>query len=208
MPILLEEVEVKLDRADLLSRAPVVHRPPAPRSPGMHLSGVLRYVLTTSRMPGWRRYMSDLDADEGLLPLIWAVGIMWEEFCISLYPETIWQPGETSFGIPPVWMTCDGLIPSGECRSLWSIDEFKYTSCKRKTGVEFLRDWLKMQQGLGYCAGYGADTVRWHVLWNYQPWAPQYVRYLVRFTQAEIDGCKRMVLGNREGAEKAGYGEK
>lgn len=208
---LIEEVEVKLERSDLLNRVPVERRKLPKRAPGMHLSGILRYTLSSYRMPGWQKYLIDLDEDEGLLPLLWALGIAWEEFCVSLYPSTMWQPGEVSVEDPTttnrqVWMNCDGLyaLPGGGL----ALDEFKYTSCKRKPADQFLRDWLKMQQGLGYCAGYGAEYVRWHVLWNYQPYKPQYIRYLVQFTLQEIEASKRMIFNNRAAAERAGYGEK
>ena len=198
---LIEEVDVNLELIDLKHRQVLV-RPAQPESrlAGIHLSGVLRYVINSSRMPGWQTYAKELDA--GSLPLIWFLGIAWEEACASLYPECVWQPGPTIW--EQVSMTCDGLsmLPEGMC-----VEEFKYTSCKRKTGVEFQNDWLKMQQGRGYAGGYGARLIRWHVLWNNAPWAPAYVRYLFEVTEEDVEATRTLIASNRDGAIAAGYGE-
>lgn len=198
---LLEEVEVSLERLDLEHRQ-VLSRPllPPRRAAGIHLSGVLKYVVNSSRMTGWQTYQKELDAKS--LPLIWFLGIAWEEACASLYPDCIWQPGQTEW--EGVSMTCDGLsvLPEGLV-----IEEWKYTSQKRKTAEAFQQDWLKMQQGRGYCGGYGARLVRWHVLWNNAPWAPVYVRYLFEVSESDVAATRDLIVNNRDGAIAAGYGE-
>jgi len=155
-------------------------------------------------MPGWDRYSKELD--EQKIPLIWALGHAWEEFVASLYPEWIWQPGETSrvFGSCRVYMNCDGLSP--DPRGM-TIEEAKYTSCAVRTGAEFLNDWLKIQQGTGYCLGYDAVFVRWHVLYNRQPWNPVYKRFLVRFDDKDLRQTERMISANAAGAVEKGYEE-
>ena len=198
---LIEEVDVNLERLDLEHRQVLV-RPARPerRLAGIHLSGVLKYVINSSRMPGWQGYAKELDATA--LPLIWFLGIAWEEACASLYSECVWQPGAAVW--EGVSMTCDGLsMLSGDL----AVEEFKYTSCRRKTGVEFQNDWLKMQQGRGYAGGYGARLIRWHVLWNNSPWAPAYVRYLFEVTDADVEATGALIASNRDGAIAAGYGE-
>lgn len=186
-----------------LDNRQVIQRPTQPpaRATGIHLSGILRHIVSSSRMPGWQRYLADLNVRTDY-PLIWLMGVAWEEMCASLYPGCLWQPGQVIHN--GVAMNCDGysLLDEGTV-----VDEFKYTSCKRRTGVEFMQDWLKMQQGRGYCGGYGMELVRWHVLWNYRPWAPVYVRYLVAFDSREIADTARMIASNRESAIAAGYGE-
>ena len=198
---LLEEVDVQLERLDLERRQPLVRpvRPPL-RAAGIHLSGVLKYVVQSSRMNGWQTYAKELDPKA--LPLIWFLGIAWEEAAVSLYPECVWQPGETVW--EGVSMTCDGLsiLPEG-----LAVEEFKYTSCKRKTAKEFETDWVKMQQGRGYAGGYGARLVRWHVLWNYRPWEPVYTRYLFEVSETDVEATRALIANNRESAIAAGYGE-
>lgn len=205
---LVEEVEVKLDVNDLLNRQPLVRGEQPTRAPGIHLSGVLRHTLCSSRITGWQKYAKEIETEDPKLgpkeyPLIWFMGVCWEEGIASVYSDWIWQPGETALSAGGlVHMNCDGLNPSVGC-----VEEAKYTSCKRKAWSEFSQDWLKMQQGSGYCLGYGPELVRWHVLWNYQPWAPSYVRYLVEFSQKDLRETQSMIAANRQGAIAAGYGE-
>jgi hypothetical protein len=199
---LLEEVEVKLEHLDLANRQ-VLRRPARQpeRLAGIHLSGVLKYVINTSRMPGYLLYAKECEAPAEY-PLIWFFGVAWEEACVSLYPDCIWQPGAVV--LDGVSMTCDGLsiLPEG-----LAVEEFKYTSCKRKSAADFQQDWLKMQQGRGYCAGYSANLCRWHVLWNNQPWNPVYVRYLFEVTDKDVEDTRRMIVNNRDAAIQAGYAE-
>ena len=202
--VLIEEVEVQLDFADLRLRQ-LLSRPllPPERASGIHLSGVLRHIVHTSRMTNWQRYASDLEASQQY-PLIWAMGVMWEEFVASCYPSWVWQPGQVEWN--GISMNADGLNYLDEYNST-VIEEAKWTSVKRKTGEEFMQDWLKMQQGGGYCVGYGAELVRWHVCCCQRPWEPVYMRYLVRFEEKDLESTRKMLDANRQGAVEAGYGE-
>lgn len=213
MPVLLEEVEIQLDNFDLMRRLPRGQRP-APRSKGLHLSGILRPLAIAAKQLRAdssedleeRAAEEELPVEQRKYKLLWAVGLMWEEFAASLYPDMDYQPGEVEKD--GVWMTCDGLnvieLPNPEaehllfCASI--VEEFKATYAKVKTGAEFLKDWLKMQQGRGYCAGYGPRLVRWHVLYlrgNYQEFGPVYKRFLVEFSEKEIEMTWRMVKQNK-----------
>jgi hypothetical protein len=213
MPVLLEETQINLDRADLFNRTPVSHpnivkgriNPPS-RSTGIHLSGVLSYIAITSKMVDWAK-----EAEEERLKLRMALGLAWEEFCISLYPNAVWQPGEEL--LDSVAMNCDGLseitvASSGDCHTL---EEFKLTWSKRRTGKEIMAErWYWMSQIKGYCAGYGCHHCRLHVCYvngDYKPMDPVYMRYLIEFSHKEIDDNWKMVIMNRERAREAGYGE-
>lgn len=193
MPVVLEETEVKLERADLEKRVPI-KRTALVRSPGIHLSGVLRYIAETS---GILRPVDDLDEE---LPLRMVLGLAWEEFAVSLYPAIFYQPGEAHRD--GVAMTCDGIdFAQADGRRL---EEFKATWKRVRSGEQLLRDWLWMHQGRGYCKGYGVDRVRWHVYYvngDYRGSGPIYMRYLVEFTAEEIDQTWYMVLANRDKAE-------
>lgn len=199
---LIEEVEVNLEILDLSGRQ-VLHRPaaPVPRASGIHLSGLLRYVVHSSHMPGWERYAAELDARTSL-PLIWFLGIAWEEACVSLYPEIVWQPGPVDW--EGISMTCDGFSMLDD---RFVIEEFKYTSAKARDWTEFRKDWLKMQQGIGYCGGYDARMVRWHVLYNYRSWAPVYIRYLVEVEEPDVESTRRLIQANYDSAVDKGYSE-
>src|SRR3954462_3934984 len=95
MAQLLEETEVKIELVDLLKRSPII-RPTDKRgvvkvdkrSKGVHLMAILRYCAIEAKIlkPG-----EPLEED---LPLWMALGMAWEEFAASFYPDMQWQPGE------------------------------------------------------------------------------------------------------------------
>lgn len=179
---------------DLSREGMIVDRP---RSPGLHLSGLLKYVAAKSRI-GAR--MAEIDEEE--MPLRWAIGHAWEEFAASLMPDMVWQPYEA---LTPVVMNCDGIVvePDG-----LTIKEFKFNRAKKYAGKDLIqKKWLFMQQGLGYCLGYGATRVEWNILSCFEWPDPVWTKYLIEFSQEELDGMHNMIEINREGAIAAGYAE-
>jgi hypothetical protein len=192
----------------------------------MHLSGVLRYVATES---GILKAIADID--EEALPLRMALGLAWEEFAVSMYPEVDWQPGEIV--VDGIAMNCDGLSENPKypqldaayqqfmqqadqalpvvVRPATQLDEFKLTWKKAKTAQDLLRDeWYWLQQGRGYCWGYEANLVRWHVCYvngDYRGSGPIYKRYLIHFSDAEVESTQKMIQKNRAAAEEKGHAE-
>ena len=210
MPTVLEQTDVNLDRQDLLSRCPIAlpvsgkgKVQVAGRASGMHLSGVLRYIAVTT---GLLKIAEEID--EELLPLRLALGHAWEEFAVSLYPEIDWQPGEiTQEGIS---MNCDG-IAWVESEGANRLDEFKLTWKRAKSAEEIVREqWYWLQQGRGYCWGYESRLVRWHVCFvngEYKGGGPIYRRYLIRFTDQEIESTRKMILKHKDAADRGGNAE-
>lgn len=199
--VLIEETEVKLELSDLLARTPI-QRPKAPphRSPGVHQSGVLAYIAHSI---GILKPDEKDEEDASEYPVLWALGQAWEEFCVSLYPDVDWQPGEeTRDGISG---SCDGLS-FWEDESTTRIEEYKFTFKKVKTGDEFLKDdamWMWRHQGRAYCKLYGPRVVRWHVCHvrgDYKAFGPVYKRYAVEFSDKEIDQTWSMLCNNRDKA--------
>lgn len=210
MPTLLEETDIKLDFADLAKRHPVV-RPhvngksvvQAERAAGVHQSGVLQYIARAIKI------LKPDERDEEEYPLIWALGQAWEEFAASLYPEMEWQPGEVELN--GIWRTCDGLntadAPWLDIDGEPMLEEFKATYKRLRTGAEFLKEWMWMHQGRGYCSAYQVRLCRWHVFYvkgDYQTFGPVYRRYLVRFTDQEIEQTEAMLVKNRDHSRAEG----
>lgn len=206
MPLLIAETDVKLERGDMSRRILLKHELSAngvyivdrPRTPGLHLSGLLKYVAAKSRIAA---RLAEIDDEE--MPLRWAIGHAWEEFAASLEPEMIWQPYEC---LTPVVMNCDGLV-CGESNRL-TVKEFKFNRAKKYSGTDLIRKkWLWMMQGQGYCIGYGATRVEWNVL-SCMEWPdPVWTKYLVEFDQLELDQIANMIEINRDAALLNGYGE-
>ena len=205
MPTLISEIEVKLERSDL-DRRIVLARDvdpetgliiPPHRTPGLHLSGLLKYIAETSKITARLAEIADEE-----YPLRWLMGHAMEEFLASLYPLMVWQPGEAT---DPVIMTPDGITFEDYGMV---IEEFKHNRSKRYDGREFLvKKWLFKHQGLGYCLGYGAQYVRWHVLYSMEWPDPIYCKYLYKFSQEELDSMWRMIDVNKEAAIQRGYAE-
>jgi len=217
MPTLISEIDVRLERNDLLRRIALPREVdasgmivPPKRTPGLHLSGLLKYIAHKSKITA---YITDADEEDaierGHLPLRWFLGQIVEEGLVSLYPGMFWQPGETN---DPLIMTCDGITPGVEEDADNSlpyclIEEFKCKRAKRMDGAKFVNKWIFMQQGLGYCLGYGGQHVRWHILALFEWPDPVYTQYLVKFEQKELDDCRRMIDRNRDAAIENGYAE-
>jgi len=209
MPILISETEVKLERADLDRRIVLARDvdpttglivPPA-RRPGLHLSGLLKYIAEVSKVTARLQEIADEE-----YPLRWLMGHAVEEFLASLYPLMVWQPGEV---VDPVIMNPDGVsFEELDGPNEQVIEEFKHNRSKRYDGREFLtKKWLFKHQGMGYCLGYGARFVRWHVLYSMEWPDPVYVKYLYQFTDEDLAGMRRIVDSNRDAAIRRGYAE-
>lgn len=221
MPTLISETDVKLERGDLLQRVMLprlIDRSnntivPPMRAPGLHLSGLLRYVALKSKITAYIHDAEEEDAIErGHLPLRWFLGQIVEEGLASLYPYMLWQPGEM---FDPLIMNCDGVSSADETIALLHglppsacfLEEFKCRRTKKISGVALMKKWIFMQQGLGYCLGYGAEYVRWHILSLFEFPDPVYTQYLIHFSQKELDESRRMIDINRESAVEAGFAE-
>lgn len=210
MPTLIEETEVRLEMTDLNRRVRIssvgnglggtLRGDAEPRSSGVHLSGVLRYIAVKLKIlePGGRI--------EDELPLLPALGFAWEEFAVSLYPEIDHQPGEVC--LDDIYMNCDGL---GVRDDQMIVEEFKYTRKKKPgSGTDILTDkknWLWLKQLQGYCCGYGATTARLHICYANGDcsWGdagqPTYMRYVIEFEPDELASMWRMVQANKGFAE-------
>ena len=205
MPVLISETDVKLERSDLMRRI-VLPREVGPdgfivqpaRAPGLHLSGLLKYVAYASRISARVAEVADEEH-----PWRWALGQAFEEFAASLYPDMVWQPYECQ---TPVIMNCDGIEVRDNSGLV--LCEFKNNRAKKYSGADLIKKkYLWMQQGLGYCLGYGTDMVEWHVMSVMHFPDPVYTKYLVQFSQDELDGMANMIEINRQGAMDAGYAE-
>lgn len=200
MPVLLDESVVGFEFLDLAHRQPVA-RPTKPlsRREGVHLSGILKYIAERT---GKLKQGEPLEEE---MPTLIALGFAWEEFCVSLYPDIIWQPGERE--VEGVAMNADGLsvidINPSCSNTAIQIEEFKLTFKSVFSGADFLKDprhWLWLMQGRGYCYGYGALTERWHVCHvrgDYKSFGPVYKTYTVRFSERELEQSWKMIINYR-----------
>lgn len=205
MPTLIHKSEVRIEWTDILNRTK--HRRPKNadiRSSGVHLSGVIKYVLTTSGLLN-----AEDQTDE--MPLRMAVGMAWEDWAVGLWKDMVWQPGE---------MELDGVFatPDGRGEMDWpglsnpkagwpvgTIEEFKATWKSEHTHGKVTDERIWMWQLAGNLKMAGLNYARLHVLWvngNYRPPAPVYMTYGLFFTQDELDKFwQNVVLKNKDKAK-------
>lgn len=187
MPTLISQSEVRVEWKDIESRI-VRERPKLKRSSGIHLSGVIKYVLTTSGL---------LDPDDltDEIPLRMCVGMAFEDWIVGLYPDMIWQPGECLL---------QGVCGSPDGISAKSLEEFKATWKSSHTRQDITKERIWMWQLAGYCKMMQLTKARLHVLWingDYRPPAPKYMTYLLRFEQVELDRFwNNVILKNKDNA--------
>jgi hypothetical protein len=195
VPQLIEEQEIRIQFADMDRLVPR-ERISTARSPGIHLSGVIKCVLVSAGL----LTPEDL-SDE--MPLRMCVGMAWEAFVVMLWPEILWQPGECMQ---------DGVIGSPDGLTGDVLEEIKCTWMSRLEKSEArgvrppprkiteMRRW--MLQLAGYLHMMGLTKARMHVLWingDYRESGPQYFTYLLEFTEAELERTwVNMILPNIE----------
>jgi hypothetical protein len=213
----LEHSVISLSADDLRRRVLIDrHKASAPRTSGVHLSGILKYLAYSpgGALDDPKKRQSEPSDFEETYPTIVACGHMWEEFCVSLYPDMIWQPGEMSRD--DIYGTADGItfdlevLPKSS-RAMRSIkidcnEEFKFTTKGTRSPQDV---WWWQRQALGYCAMNGVQYTRWHVLWahgGYQGkrWEhfPTYTRTLVGWTEEEIEKWWKVLVSNKGKATK------
>lgn len=195
MPKLLEITQVKFELDDLTQRTPII-REPEPRSKGIHVSGVIKHCAVAAKIlkPG--------EPLEEELPMRMALGIAWEEFLASLYPETGWWPGE--FWDEGVYMNPDGTYLLPNISRELVVEEVKLTWKKPRSADEILNEKIWCWQMMSYCRVLESRLCRLHAGYvNGSNWkGPEYWRYLIQFSDKEIDQNWQMIQNNKDGAEK------
>ncbi len=196
----IEAVDVSLDWGDL-ERRTFHPRPTHKRTKGVrHVSAIIKHIAVTTGM--MQKYEVDLEE----YPLRMAMGVAWEEMAVGLYKDIIWQPREVERdGIvgSPDGLTIKGTL--GKYKAV-CVEEWKFThlSCRSKTIADM---WMYLMQGQAYCAMHKdrPRLVRYHILHacgDYtRPFKERYMRYLVEFTENEIESCWRMIVGHKEMVE-------
>lgn len=206
MAKLIEAERMALEWSDLNNLPPKTPRSdPNNRSAGVHLSGILQPVMEAAGL----LVAKERDPDEA--PWAMFLGKAWEEQAVRLYPDLIWQPGE--FQLDGVVGSPDGLTWD-EQRECWILEEFKYTLTAMVPDILRFKKYL--WQVAGYCKGltdgeaaYGSvgymRLARLHVMWaagTYKPPSPIYMRYLIEFTEQELEQhWQNVILNNKHLAQ-------
>jgi hypothetical protein len=183
-----------------------------PRTPGVHLSGVIRWIAIQMGVltPDDRDCTDDRNEIGQAVQrfplearLKMAVGLAWEDWLSSQYPDVMYHPGEME--LDGILMTPDGLHPNE------TLYEFKVTWKSAfklfNEGYDHKSFWMWRAQNMGYLKALGWRKVRQCILYvngDYRGSLPQFVELDVEYTQEEIDDNWRLMLKHKHQAEKEG----
>lgn len=174
-----------------------------PRTPGVHLSGVIRYIAVVMGLftPDDKEE-NDLEGAKFPLParLKMAMGLAWEDWVSSQYPDVMYHPGEIDQD--GILMTPDGLRPDE------TLFEFKVT-WKSSYKLEYDGYWHKSfwpwrAQNMGYLYPLGWRKVHqciFYVNGDYRGEAPKFVELEIEYTQQEIDDNWKLMLQHKRSAK-------
>lgn len=191
-----------------LISVPLDLRTGPPRSPGTHLSGVLRVIAT--QIGSLKSSGEDLDdiIDSTALESVGlngtlmrlAIGFAWEEYIFRRLPNVIHQPGELA--LDDVYGTPDGLefTEPGDI----VLHEGKATFKSSKNGILGISLWMWQAMALLKMLQVKwkeqCRTVVFHPLFikgDYSGIDPQYLPTEITFEQAEIESVWDMVKRNK-----------
>lgn len=193
MPKLLCETEIQIKWTDVLGRQPKAQLSPDTRSPGVHLSGIIKYCLYSDRPPH----------DPDVMPLALAHGLAWEAWAVGLFPALMWQPGPEE--LDGVHGTPDGLSSldiDGSAEIV--VEEFKCTWKSVRTHGDILKETAWIWQVAALCHMQGLTHARLHIMFvngDYRPPQPRYMTYLIEFSKQELElFWRNVILRNKDKA--------
>ena len=171
-----------------------------PRSPGLHLTDIIRDLMVVSGMDQGNQSWSRQPTMN--------TGFVWEEVLFSKWEEILspafakllgracswYNTGELQFD--GIYMTPDGIDVAG---TPWTLQEAKCTwKSTKKPPTE---NWRYMVQAKAYCTALGIDRVMFHILYlmgDYKGSGPQYHPWLITFTPEELHENFEMLKNHME----------
>ena len=199
----------------------------APRSTGVHLSGLIRSMavdygfldkqwvedLKLIEVAGdGERWWANLDEDSRIRM---SIGLAWEGWYLPQVPGVTHQPGEMC--VEGIYMTHDGesldvIVRERRQRTVLALHEVKTTSKSINTvgDINFFnaKNWLWLTQTSCYCYGLQTTVAYLHILYLYgdykRPYAPKLHIWKLEFTEEEIEKVWFRVRDYRD--EKAAQG--
>jgi hypothetical protein len=173
--------------------------PKNPRSPGIHVSNLIRCIATESGIldAKWAEELSLVDVRQISDPvaiLRISIGLAWEDFYVNLLEDVADHPGEME--LDGIYMTHDGesvsvIATEGKKQMVTVCHEFKATYKSTNTVGDLKTQWMWLTQVKAYCKALRTRHAMLHVLFlcgDYKyPISPQLKVWQVEFTQEEID---------------------
>lgn len=212
-------------KTELVSPVLAVPHSRHPRSPGVHVSSIIRRIAIQNGALK-KEWIDDLDLVDASQEDWWAslspasqlriaIGLAWEEWYIPQLQTVSDHPGEMQ--VDGIYMTHDGesldtlvterpiIINSawgaGEpSRHVLALHEVKGTYKSTKTVGSLDTQWMWLAQTKAYCKGLNTLIAYLHVLFlcgDYKyPIEPQLKVWRITYTQLEIDDNWELMVGS------------
>ncbi len=175
------------------------------RSPGVHLSSIIRYIEKTAFRQDWKDFnrMTPSEQQEALAR--WESGWMWEEVLTAAFTgrgregSSVVSLGELERD--GVIMTLDGFHLADDC-----VEEYKYTWKSMRGAEEDAEKALRtyLMQLMSYCGVTETDKGRLRVFFvngDYRGTGPCQRVWDFRFTEQELQENWACVLNHKEFVE-------
>ncbi len=185
----------------------------APRHPGRHVSGVIRYleVIVNPKIAEKRQADADMSPEDlQRMNTYREMGFMWEEVFEREFARRMFTARQRDGVIKQEPMEKDGIhmTPDGFSLSEWVLEEYKLTwrSAKRLADME-ADFWAWFVQIKAYCYAYKTFKARLFVFFvngNYAPQVPQARRFDMTFTPTELEANWKMILKGHSSMQAKG----
>lgn len=177
----------------------ILSKPPDPvgitgqtyeRSPGVHISDIIRDLENTVTKPGKRPKMSELLPEEKKrMGHYTSMGWVWEEMVRRAMMETVYGGKDRYIRLGEIEK--DDIYASPDCFDMedFCVEEFKATwrSMRRPLATDF---WSWMVQVKSYCHMTDTQWARFRVFWvcgDYRNSGPTMKTYQIRFEVEELE---------------------
>jgi len=191
----------------------VLPSPSTPRSPGTHVSGIIRAIAMQTGILKAEGVDEPSMADVRVITdpvaiLRILIGLAWEEYYLGtvLQGKVKKHPGETC--LDGVFMSPDGISRDWDPARrvmITRVHEVKATYKSINTVGDLSKQWLWLTQVKAYCKGLKTTHAKLHVLFlcgDYKmPIRPMVKEWTLEFTQKEVDENWEMLREYRDWRE-------
>lgn len=184
--------------------------PKIPRSPGIHVSSIIRCIATEQGIlkAEWAEELSLVDVrkiTDQTAVLRMLIGLAWEEQYFSMLPDIVYHPGETK--VDGIYLSHDGeslsvIVTNGQPEHMLVVHEAKATYKSTRTVGDLSEQWMWLAQIKAYCKALKTRYAFLHVLFlcgDYsRPIKPLMKMWALEFTQEEIDENWQLIVDYRD----------
>lgn len=183
---------------------------PQPRSPGVHVSHIIRYMESRAKLKGYKPYDLLTPEERRIMGNYREMGFMWEWMVEQIMRSRMLARRTNKNLVKQQELCLDNIYGTIDGFDLddWCLEEFKatYQTAKKANNLEvFFLSWMwQIKAYLKMLDALFARLFVWFVVGNYKGSGPQARMFELTFTQFEVDENWAMLLTNRDDMIKQG----